>query len=42
MGHRKNTNPSLFIQLAKVHKITEKKTPGYESVEAEYISNRAN
>ena len=42
MGHRKNTNPSLFIQLAKVHKMTEKKMPGYENVEAEYLTGQIN
>ena len=42
MGHRKNTNPSLFIQVAKLHKMNEKRSRGIKSITTEHITWQTN
>ena len=45
MEHRSNVNLSLFIQFAKVnnnHKINEKKSQEYQSMDPEYVTGQIN
>ena len=44
MEHRNNVNLSLFIQLAKVsnHKMNEKRSHEYQSMDPEYVTGQIN
>ena len=44
MEHRNNVNLSLFIQLAKVsnHKMNEKRSHEYQSMDPEYVTGQSN
>ena len=44
MGHRKNINSSLFIEVEKVGSSTKwmKEKVGYQSVGAEYVADQNN
>ena len=45
MEHRNNVNLSLFIQLTKVsknHKMNEKRSQEYQSIDPEYVTGQIN